>query len=193
MEKFPELQTERLELVEIDQPHLEDYFNIFKDKRVTKYYNIIPFTHVEEAQKYVDWFQSRFKEGLGIRWGIKLKGENHIIGTAGFNNYQKHHRANLGYDLHTDYWNRGYITEALSAILHFGFHSLNLNRIEAEVMMGNIASEKVLYKLGFRNEGILREWMYWNGRHYDMTMFSLLRSDIKQNIENLCLHNRQTQ
>ncbi len=109
---FPILNTERLELVEITQSHLTDYYNIFKDERATQYYNIIPFTKEEEAQKYIDWFQSRYKEGLGFRWGIKLKGEPGIIGTAGFNNYQLNHKANLGYDLHVDHWNKGYITEA---------------------------------------------------------------------------------
>lgn len=174
---FPELQTERLSLVEINQSHLTDYYEIFKDENVTKYYNIIPLKEQEEAQKYLDWFKFRFESGAGIRWGISLKDKKDIIGTAGFNNYQKNHKANLGYDLHIDYWNKGYITEALGEILKFGFIILEINRVEAEVMQGNIASEKVLHKLGFKKEGILREWMYWNNNHYDMTMFSLLKKE----------------
>jgi ribosomal-protein-alanine N-acetyltransferase len=182
-DKFPELHTERLELVEITQSHLSDFYEIFRDERAAKYYNIIPFKKEEEAQKYIDWFQSRYKDGVGIRWGIRLKDKSSIIGTAGFNNYQKDHRANLGYDLHVDYWNKGYITEALSKILNFGFNTLGINRIEAEVMQGNIASEKVLEKLGFTKEGILRDWMYWNNNHYDMTMFSLLKEELIPQIE----------
>lgn len=176
LDKFPELHTERLDLVEISQSHLTDFYEIFKDERATKYYNILPFHQEEEAQKYIDWFQSRYKEGLGIRWGIKLKGRPGIIGTAGFNNYLKDHRANFGYDLHPDYWNKGYMTEALTVILKFGFETLKINRIEAEVMQGNIASEKVLEKLGFTKEGVLRDWMYWNNKHYNMTMYSLLKN-----------------
>ena len=52
-----------------------------------------------------------------------------------------------------------------------------MNRIEAEVMQGNIISEKLLEKLNFVREGILRQWMLWNGQYYDMTMYSLLRTD----------------
>jgi len=174
---FPELQTERLKLTKITQEHRDDYYTIFKDERVTRFYNIIPCKEEEEAQKYIDWFQSRYKEGLGIRWGISLKGGKGSIGTAGFTNFQKNHRANLGYDLHPDYWNKGYITEALSAILFLGFEDIGINRIEAEVIPGNIASEKVLEKLGFTKEGVLREWMYWNGDHYDIAMFSLLKKN----------------
>ena len=176
-DKFPYLQTKRLELVDINQSHLTDYYKIFKDERIAKYYNIIPFKNEEEAQKYIDWFQSRYKDKSGIRWGIKLKDNTGIIGTAGFNNYHRNHRANLGYDLHVDFWNHGYITEALSEILNFGFEMLGINRIEAEVMQGNASSERVLEKLGFTNEGVLRDWMYWNEKHYDMTMFALLRKD----------------
>lgn len=174
---FPKLETERLDLIEIQQAHLNDYYKIFNDERVTKYYNIIPFKEEGEAQKYIDWFKARFAEGLGIRWGIALKGEKNIIGTVGFNNFQKNHKANIGYDLRIEHWNKGYITEVLSETIKFGFTQLEVNRIEAEVMQGNIASEKVLTKLGFTNEGVLRDWMYWNNEHYDMSIYSLLKKD----------------
>lgn len=175
MNPFPTLHTERLSLIEIQQGHLSDIFKLFGDEEVTQFYNLLPLKEKQEGQKLLDWFQSRYQESLGIRWGIALKGKSNIIGTVGFNNYTKNHRANLGYDLQKEYWNNGYITEALKAIIDFGFNNLEINRIEAEVMQGNIASEKVLEKLGFKNEGILRQWMYWNGNHYDMTMFSLLK------------------
>lgn len=177
LEKFPELKTERLDLVEIKQTHLNDYYKLFSNERVTEYYNIKPFKEEYEAQKYIDWFEHRFKEKSGIRWGIAMKGENDIIGTLGFNNFQKNHRASVGYDLRFDCWNQGIITEALREVMKFGFNQLEINRIEAEVMPGNIASEKVLLKLGFIKEGVLRSWMYWNGNHYDMIMFSLLKNE----------------
>lgn len=177
MEQFPVLHTERLDLIEIQQVHLRDLYRIFGDKEVTRFYNLLPFKEEKEAQKLLDWFCCRFKDGLGIRWGIALKGESSIIGTIGFNNYTRLHRANIGYDLCKEYWNQSYMSEALEKVVTFAFERLEVNRIEAEVMQGNIASEKLLLKAGFTNEGILRQWMYWNNTYYDMTMFSLLRSD----------------
>ncbi|WP_293896796.1 GNAT family N-acetyltransferase [Sporocytophaga sp.] len=59
----------------------------------------------------------------------------------------------------SEFWNKGYLTETLKVVTGFGFSELDANWIEAEVMQGNIASEKVLSKLGFKNEGIFREWM----------------------------------
>ena len=133
--------------------------------------------HEQEGQKLLDWFRNRFIDGLGIRWGIALKGKPNIIGTIGFNNFTKKHRANIGYDIQSSYWNRGYMTEALQTVIDFGFNELDINRIEAEVMQGNVISEKLLEKLNFKREGILRQWLLWNEQYYDMTMYSLLRTD----------------
>ena len=177
LDTFPIVPTDRLDLVEITHRHLGDVYTLFSDENVTRFYNLLPLKNEQEAQKSIDWFQARFKEKLGIRWGIALKGHETIIGTIGFNTFTQRHRASIGYDLQTAHWNNGYITEALKAVIHFGFIQLELNRIEAEVMQGNTRSENVLGTLDFKNEGVLREWMFWNEQHYDMTMFSLLRSD----------------
>ena len=176
---FPSLQTNRLDLIEIKQDHLSNIFKLFSDKKVTQFYNVVPLTNEDEAQKFIDWFQNRFAEQVGLRWGISLIGHNNIIGTIGFNNFTKQHRANIGFDLQVDFWNNGYLTEAIKKVTEFGFNKLDINRIEAEVMKGNNASERVLTKCGFKNEGVLRQWMYWNNKYYDMTMFSLLQSDYK--------------
>jgi len=178
-ETFQSLHTNRLDLIEIKQEHLGDIFKLFSDNKVTQFYNIVTLTNEGEAQKFIDWFQNRFAENVGIRWGISLKGHDNIIGTIGFNNFTKQHRANIGFDLQANFWNNGYLTEAIKVVTEFGFNKLDINRIEAEVMTGNIASEKVLAKSGFKNEGFLRQWMYWNNKYYDMTMFSLLQSDVK--------------
>lgn len=183
MNTFPSLYTERLDLIEIQQSHLKDIFKLFGDEEVTRFDNLLPLKEEQEAQKYLDWFKSRFRERLGIRWGIALKGDENIIGTLGFNNFQKNHKASVGYDLQVDFWNKGIITEALKEVIKFGFDKLEINRIEAEVIPGNAASEKVLSKLGFKKEGILRDWMYWNEKHYEMTMFSLLRNEYKDFIK----------
>lgn len=176
---FPILHSERLDLIEITQNHLSDLYELFSDENVTEFYNIKTLSEEKEAQKYLDWFRTRFHDKLGIRWGIVLKGHENIIGTIGFNNFTKGHRANLGYDLRKDYWNKGFIKEVIEEVVKYGFEKLEVNRIEAEVMPGNIYSEKALNRLGFTKEGLLRDWMYWNEKHYDMIMFSLLRKDIK--------------
>jgi ribosomal-protein-alanine N-acetyltransferase len=180
---FPTLYTERLKLIEINDLHLADIFKLFGDDRVTKYYNVATLQEEASAQKFIDHFSNRFAEGAGIRWGIASKAvDDRIIGTIGFNNFEANHRATIGYDLQAVHWGNRYAVEAINAVAEYGFTHLNINRIEAEVMQGNHASEKVLAAAGFKNEGILRQWMYWNGQHYDMTMFSLLSGDRSANL-----------
>lgn len=177
MSAFPTLHTERLDLVEIRQTHLGDLYRLFRDEHVTRFYNLLPFKQEEDAQALLDWFRSRTASWLAIRWGITLKGSEELIGTLGFNNFTENHRASLGYDLRAEHWGCGYMPEALRAVIGFGFETLGVNRIEAEVMSGNVSSERVLTKLGFQKEGLLRQWMFWNEQHYDMTLFSLLRCE----------------
>lgn len=69
------------------------------------------------------------------------------------------------------------MSEVLPEIINFGFNSLRINRIEAEVMTGNTSSAKLPGKSWFQKEGTLKEWMYWNGTHYDTQMFALLKKD----------------
>ena len=176
-ETFPVLHTPRLDLIEITQDHLPDLFELFTDKRVTEYYDVIPLNELPDAQKILDMLNKRYKDKTGIRWGIALKGHKKIIGNLGFNNFTRGHRSVIGYSLMYDYWNKGLITEATREIIKYGFEELEVNRIEAEVMPGNIASEKVLEKLGFRHEGLLRQWMDWDGKHSDMNMYALLKND----------------
>jgi len=176
-EKFPVIRTPHLELVQITEAHANDLFKLFGDSQVVRFYNLLPLECENDSYRLIDHFRKRFESKAAIRWGIRQNECSEIIGTVGFNNFTRKHRANIGYDLQQDYWNQGIITEALHAIISFGFHALDINRIEAEVMEGNEGSIQVLSKIGFTKEGTLRQWMYWNDRHYDMLMFSLLRSD----------------
>lgn len=177
LEEFPVLESARLNLVEIKHGHLMDLFALFSDPEVTRYYNIKTFGRPEDGQIYLDWFRCRFESKLGIRWGISIKGVSGIIGTIGFNNFIAGHRANMGYDMQSAYWHKGYMTEALNTVVAFGFNELKINRIEAEVMTGNTASERLLEKAGFQKEGVLRDWMCWDKRYFDMVMYSYLRAD----------------
>lgn len=177
---FPLIETSRYQLVEINESHLENIFELYSDQKVTKYFDLIPLKNKEEAKKEIDFYKKRLKDNIGIRWGIALKNQTEIIGTLGFNKIVKNHKGRIGYDLQSKHWGKGIMTEVLEAIVHYGFDKLKLNRIEAEVMQGNIGSEKLLTKLQFQKEGILKEWMHWNDNFYDITMFSLIKSDYQK-------------
>ena len=92
--------------------------------------------------------------------------------------------ASIGYDLMPDYWNRGISTEAVYEILRAAFVGMlpcgSLHRIQADTIPGNVASEKVLKKLGFKEEGIRRESAYVKGQYHDMKCFGILRPEFNE-------------
>lgn len=174
---FPELETERLLLKEIVNEDARGIFNCFSNNEVTRYYGQDTLTNLEEAKEFVDYFARSYKEKRGIRWGIQNKGQNNIIGTIGFNAWsRKHKRAEIGYELHPQHWRKGYAYEAASKIIAYGFSELELTRIGAVVFTENKASDRLLSKLGFEKEGILRNYMYQSGISHDTNIYSLLAS-----------------
>ncbi len=177
-EPFPVLGTPRLLLIEMNETHIDELYRLFRDEEITRYTRMVPFTAESSAKNYVEWMRKRFQDGMGIYWGITLKETGELIGTVGFNFYTSRERGNLGYDLQKAYWRQGYMTEALFAVLCYGFVKLEINRMEAEVMQGNRASERLLEKIGFRKEGLLRNWMCKEKCHYNVSMYSLLLTDV---------------
>lgn len=185
---FPQIETSRLLLREIVPADQDAIFTIFGDAETARYLDDDVLTEPEQAVEIIDWVAGIFKQKYGLRWGITLKGDpDSLIGTCGYNVWHRPGAGGeiprsgvkgiIGYDLVRGHWRQGIMTEALTAMLRFGFDRMALNRIEAEVEPGNVASETLLRKLGFRLEGTLRESGYWRGGYQDLQMFSLLRRE----------------
>lgn len=81
------------------------------------------------------------------------------------------------YDLAAPYWGQGYMKEALKVVIEYGFTQMKLNRIDALVAIENDRSSNLLKSLGFKQEGILRDYFYLNGKFYDHSLFSLLQKE----------------
>jgi [ribosomal protein S5]-alanine N-acetyltransferase len=175
---FPNLETERLLLRQMRPTDAEAIFQIFSDDEVTRYYDLATFTSLEQAQRLIARINERFEREEGLRWGIVRKDSGRLIGTGGYNGWvRSSHRASIGYDLARSAWGQGFMPEALQAILEYGFETLNLYRVEALVVPGNLQSMHVLHKLGFQEEGRRRSYGYWKNQFWDLHCFSLLKSD----------------
>ncbi|WP_172369465.1 GNAT family N-acetyltransferase [Sporosarcina jiandibaonis] len=173
---FPVLETERLVLREIINEDANAIFYNFTNDDVIQYYGTEKFNGIEEAKKIIEIFAINYVEKRGIRWGIQRKDDQKIIGTIGFHAwFQKHKRAEIGYEIHPDYWRKGYTHEALLEIISYGFEEMELTRIGAVVFTENEASNKLLTKIGFQNEGLLKNYMYQNGKPHDTYIYSFLR------------------
>lgn len=160
----------------------EFLYKHFANKEVVEYYDLEVFTSIDQALALIQLFKKRFDEELGIRWAIRLKDIDVFVGTCGFNSWNSKMKSSvIGYDITRDYWGNGYATEALEEIIKFGFSGSlpcgEINRIQADTVPGNIASEAVLIKLGFQEEGLLRQSGYWKGCFHDLKCFGLIKSE----------------
>jgi ribosomal-protein-alanine N-acetyltransferase len=177
MNSFPELETGNLRLRELVPTDAEAVYRIYADDRVTRFYDLDTFDDVRQATELIRRQRARFQRGEGLRWGITQRENNVIIGTAGYVFSQHNAQGGIGYDLARPYWRKGIMSEALLLVIHYGFSSLKLNRIQALVIPGNRASVGLLMKLGFQEEGLLRDYAFFKGRYNDLISFALLRRD----------------
>jgi [ribosomal protein S5]-alanine N-acetyltransferase len=172
------LETPRLRLKELSPEILHHYFSDHSDEEIKVLMGLSSDYDLEiERMKYEGGYTTynmSFKSFL-----LELKQNGQVIGRAGFHNwYAGHFRAEIGYMLHDEYYrNRGYMTEAVTAIVNYGFRKMGLNRIEAHVGVQNIASLKILHHLGFREEGLLREHYFTENRIEDSIVLALLEAE----------------
>lgn len=114
------------------------------------------------------------------KWNLIEKTSGRVIGNCGFHNWlTDHERAELGYFLHENFRNKGFMSEALDCVIQNGFYVMNLNRIEAFISPDNLPSTKLITKLGFIEEGLLREHYKHENQIYDSLVYSLLKSEYK--------------
>jgi len=174
---FPELETKRLRLRPLEPDDAVAVFRIFADVEVTRFHDLNTFTELEQAGRLIARQADRFEQMSGLRWGLARKTDGLVIGTCGYIFNEAHASAGLGYELGRPYWRQGFMSEALRAVFEFSFERLGLNRIQALVMPGNAASAGLLQSLGFQNEGLLREYVFFKDKFQDLYCFSLLRGE----------------
>lgn len=176
---FPALETQRLVLREIVAADAPALFAIHGDADAMRWFGNDPLADLAGAEGLVSLFASwRNLPNPGVRWGIQVKDASGLIGTCGLFAWQrKWRKCAIGYELAAGAQGQGYMQEALTAAIDWGFEAMELNRIEAQVHPDNLASYKSLRRLGYVEEGRLRQVGFWGGAFHDMLQFSLLRSD----------------
>jgi [ribosomal protein S5]-alanine N-acetyltransferase len=178
-EEFPTIETERLLLREVTTEDTHDMFTYLSDQEVVKHMGLEPYQTANDILEEIEWYQSIYKEGTGIRWGITLKDSGKVIGSFGFLNMKpRHYRAEIGYELSKEFWGKGIASEALEAVVKYGFQNFRLERIEAIIEPANLASIKLVEKKGFIREGLLRHYEYTCGKFDDLYMYSILKDEL---------------
>ncbi|WP_433932401.1 GNAT family N-acetyltransferase [Sorangium cellulosum] len=175
---FPVLTTPRLRLRAMEPADVERLFRIRSDPQVTRYTGRAPDSSIADTEQNLAVVSAGIRENTSIYWGITLKEGGELIGNGGFWRWNKPHRwAEIGYGLLPAFWGQGIMTEALRAMLPFGFASMDLHRVEAQLDPENRASARVLERLGFTREGQHRQNWYYDERFTDTAVYGLLRGE----------------
>jgi RimJ/RimL family protein N-acetyltransferase len=133
---------------------------------------------VAEARQLLDEIRESHRQRALFQWGVALRADDRVIGTCTLCHLDAdNRRAEIGYALGRANWGRGYMHEALTALLGFTFGTLDLHRLEADVDPNNAASIRSLERLGFQREGYLRERWLVGGKVYDSLYYGLLRRE----------------
>jgi len=175
---FPTLTTNRLRLRQLRPDDAEALFAIRSDQEVMEFYGQEPHQSLADTHKMIQRLQTFYEQREAIFWCVTLKGEDAVIGTCTLFSFNPDfHYAETGYELSPAYWRQGITSEAMSAVLTYGFTELGLHRIEADVAPDNTRSKNLLLKLGFTFEGNLRQRYFFRGQYEDEYYFGLLKDE----------------
>jgi len=174
---FPVLITKRLTLRQINEDDKNDLFVLRSDNNVMQFIDKPKAKSPDDAAKLIRLITDALNNNEGITWGITLKKGGGLIGTIGYWRIVKeHYRAEIGYLLHSGHQGKGLMQEAISCVLGYGFKTMKLHSIEANVNPANAASIKLLKKNSFIREAYFKENYYYEGRFLNSVVYSLLTS-----------------
>ncbi len=172
---LPELPAGRVKLRSLTEADVPSLFAVFSDPEVMRYWSSEPMTGEGEARALLDDIRGHFAAGTLFQWGVALVTDDRVVGTCTLLHLDvRNRRGEIGYALARERWGKGLMTEALTALLDYAFTALGLHRVEADVDPENAASLRLLERLGFTREGVLRERWLVGGRAHDSVMLGLL-------------------
>lgn len=175
---FPNLKTERLLLREHNISDVIPYFTILSDEASVRYYGKMPLNNTTEAAEEIEMFHNRFEQGYLIKWAIVSEAFQKYVGSVGaFGFSDPHSRVTISCILGKQYWGMGFAYEALDEVLEYLFNKRQINRVQLYVDPVNHNAVNLFLRLGFQQEGLLREYEYEYGAPINLVIMSLLKKE----------------
>ncbi len=173
-----EIESERLLIRLVAESDLPALLEVNSSAEVTALLPYARWQTMADAEAWLRRMEGIQATGLALQFVVADKSSSRAIGTCLLFRFEEGSaRAELGYALGRDHWGRGVMHEALVALVGHGFTEMGLRRLEAEVDTRNRPSARLLLRLGFTKEGLLRQRWITKGEAKDVEMFGLLRDE----------------
>ncbi len=175
--RLPTLDAGAVRLRWLTHNDVPALFGIFGDPEVTRYWGFATLPDVAAAKTLLASIHRDFRAGTLLQWGLERTG-GPLVGTCTLANLDRENaRAELGFALGRAHWGHGYVRAALPVLLDFAFDRLELQRVHADTDPRNLAAIRVLERLGFAREGLLRQHYRVQGEPQDAVVHGLLRAE----------------
>ncbi len=179
---LPVLTTKRLTLRPFTGADLYDVNEYMSREEVSRYLRWTPHLNLHETRGYLEFIQKRYRKGQHADWAVVLNETGKVIGNCGFTSVDiTNECCELGYVLSPDYWGKGYMSEAFSALLEIAFGRLESNRVILRILEGNDVSVRFALQNGFREEGREVNSLMVKGSYRTVLRFAMLKSEYPGN------------
>lgn len=176
---IPTILTSRLRLRALRANDRQNIWNLYSDPEVGRLNAWTPLNTLAEADAKLHAFADQFVQRQRVRWGITLKEDDQVIGDIGMVHFDHRlARAEVGLNLLVGQQGKGIMSEALRAILRYGFRTLGLRRMEGLVLPQNLPCHRLLEAVGFQREGVLRKATSLEGEIEDLWLFGILPMEV---------------
>lgn len=176
---FPSLLSPHFLLREIVASDIGSIYKGLSTPQVIAWYGI-SYDSIEATLAQMQWYRDIVQQQSGIWWAIcRPEHPAELLGTCGFYDLDTESRnTDMGYWLHSEYWGQGIMYECIPVILQYAFKNMDIHRVEAEVEPQNLASRRLLGKLGFSYEGKRRQCEWREDHFIDLEYYSILAEEL---------------
>ncbi|GAC1306448.1 MAG: GNAT family protein [Mucilaginibacter sp.] len=147
---FPTITTQRLVLRQLQDDDVDELFALRTDERVNRFLDRPRPESLNDVREFIAKVNQITHDNEGLYWVITCKNEDKLLGTIGLRNFEpEQYQAEIGYELHPDHQGQGFMHEAITHVLAYGFGRLGLRAIMADTDPGNLRSIQILERHGF--------------------------------------------
>lgn len=176
-QKINFIDGEKIFLRQYEAKDIDIWYNWFNDAQVVRLMDQRRWPNTKEKQKrYLEVMTSSRTD---MQLAVILRSNNRLVGTVGLHSIDAVNRnADISIIIgDKKYWGKGLAKEAVGLLIGHAFAMLNVHKLTAGFISGNVASQKLFESFGFKKEALLREQVYLNGNYHDIIRMGLLKKD----------------